>query len=131
MATISVDKMELPRLELRWTRKGKTWRAAICTYNLVLPLAEHDVRRELNSDSAMNFVIPLSFTKRPNQGVSPYREGCGAVEESIDEPFRQTAHAIWDARSLGGLPIYVICEDRAMRIVARASGQKPETQTRG
>lgn len=113
-----------PRLQLRWERyEGDVGRAGIfamgeqwaCHYELVLPLREHDIRREIYEDGEQvgersELVVPL---KGPSIRGS-VRAPCdfdGNGGHDWDTPYRDGAHAKWDALALGGLPIFVIALD--------------------
>ena len=104
--------LPLPRLQLRWAvpvegapgggapppyvAQGgdRRW---ICHYELVLPLHEHDIRRERDgAPHETQLVIPISKTRR------------GSVNAPDDEPYRDGVHAAWDASVLGNLPVYVL-----------------------
>jgi hypothetical protein len=103
-----------PRLQLRWAEADDNdqqyqWH---CHYELVLPLREHDIRREVYDDEGMQtgevseLVVPLKPpTRRGSNG-----EPCLAQDGSryCDAPYRDGAHAMWDAAALGGLPVYVL-----------------------
>lgn len=136
-AAISIAALPAPRLQLRWEiNAGKQRFAAddarfakllgqepraptpewLCHYELVLPLGEHDVRRETYGPRGgrradrTELVVPL---KRP-----AVRGGAGVPctvtdtgERYADPPFRDGAHAQWDARLLGDPPVYVIAPD--------------------
>lgn len=110
-------KLPAPRLQLRWLpselRPGFGWE---CHYELVLPLRESDIRGEQEGPRG---------GKRPNlkELVVPIKEpslrGGASVPCTIssngdrfyDAPYRDGAHAQWDAEALGMLPIYVIAPD--------------------
>ena len=86
-----------PRLQLRWLEAGEErWE---CRYELVLPLRKHDARNDAGKNHA---VIRFSSTIRTSR-AAPCTEG-----NRCDMPFRDGAHARWDAEVFGGMPIYVI-----------------------
>lgn len=94
--------LPVPRLQLRWEEAADSMRERICHYEMVFPLREHDCRNRAKANFA---VVTLGRTHqsgaRPDWGVdlgwrTPYRDG---------------AHAQWDAEVFGGLPIYVIAPD--------------------
>jgi hypothetical protein len=104
---MTLDELPKPRLQLRWrkptadecketSRLGRPpdW---ICDYEMVLPLAPSDIRRD---DGHQDLVIEIGSTSsRTSADVmtrAPFRDGC---------------HALWDSKALGGLPIFVIGSD--------------------
>ena len=105
-----------PRLQLRWQRQPTsdvewmgepTW---LCRYELIIPLREHDIRRERDDQPKRPFHRALiSTTKSTGRGDGPDYA-----------PFRDGAHARWDSKALDGLPVYVISTD------GRAIKQEPE-----
>lgn len=103
-----------PRLQLRWAEaddgdKHYQWQ---CHYELVLPLREHDIRREVYDAEGMQtgevseLVVPLKPPTRRGSNCEPCRAQDGT--SYCDAPYRDGAHAGWDAAALGGLPVYVI-----------------------
>lgn len=105
------------RLQLRWERApddaghfgGPSW---YCHYELVLPLQEHDIRREGEdgADVRSEIVVPI---KGPTLRGST-KKPCWSDEDNIyvfDAPYRDGAHANWDADLLGGLPIVCVAPD--------------------
>lgn len=103
-----------PRLELRWQSKDR-WQSGQCDYALVLPLRPNDVRRQQVADDGAEIdretlTVLLGMTDSDMAGRPPISG------EEIRVPFRDGAHAIWDSRPLGGLPIYAVCEGRAMEV---------------
>lgn len=135
-------ELPAPRLQLRWeggepgetfqTRDGpvteREWR---CVYELVMPLREHDIRREVWKDGEevgrqAELVIKMSegFTR-----VRTTRTPCKGDDgrHFADTPYRDGAHARWDAAQLGGLPIYVIAPDgQALPVDAPAAADLAE-----
>lgn len=112
-----VGPLPAPRLQLRWAEaepneRGFQW---ACHYELVLPLGEHDIRREVYDEygEQTGEVSELVAALKP----PTLRDGGGYPCEAqdgtryFDPPFRDGAHAQWDAAVLGGLPIYVIAPD--------------------
>jgi hypothetical protein len=103
-----------PRLQLRWAEAddGDTHYQWHCHYELVLPLREPDIRREVYDDDGMQtgevseLVVPLNPPTRRGGGGEPCRAQDGT--SYCDAPYRDGAHAGWDAAALGGLPVYVI-----------------------
>ena len=114
-----MTQLPAPRLQLRWCKadpeRRHEWE---CHYELVLPLSEHDIRREVYDDDGIlsggvsEFVVPL---KPPTRRRSSTATPCTARDGSryYDPPYRDGAHAQWDAEALGDLPIYVIAPDGA------------------
>lgn len=111
------ETLPAPRLQLRWAEAepnelGRQW---ACHYELVLPLGKHDIRREVyNEDGEMTgkvseLVAPLKPPTLRGSSSTP----CEAKDGTryYDAPYRDGAHAQWDAKALGGLPIYVIGPD--------------------
>ena len=126
-----------PRLQFRWVPYqpetgnervfGYDW---ACYYELVLPLGEHDIRREVYKDGEQvgerhELVLPFpGFTKVGRGGSSkPCEDG------RPDTPFRDGAHAKWDSEALGGLPVFVIAPDGTPLPVERKNGSSPPTST--
>jgi hypothetical protein len=105
------------RLQFRWEQApngtsisgGQSW---FCHYELVLPLREHDIRREDDdgNDVRSELVIPI---KGPTIRGST-RKPCWNDEDNtyeFDAPFRDGAHAAWDAPLLGDIPVVCIAPD--------------------
>jgi hypothetical protein len=105
--------MKSPRLQLRWApseHAGWEWQ---CHYELVLPLTEGDIRRE--ADDGKQITELVVAMKEPSLrdsggGATPCTDRSSG-ERYCDPPFRDGAHAIWDAKLLGKLPVYVIAPD--------------------
>lgn len=108
---ISAKKLPAPRLELRWTEDttpdGFGEKARLCHYNLVLPLDKHDIRRESENAMGGELRIEISVTKVTSYGQE---QDHGA---ELPTPFRDSAHAAWDSKALGGLSVYVVYGDKA------------------
>ncbi len=105
---LSADSLPAPRLELRWHRKGETWHRRECAYNLVLPLREFDLRCENEDGEVVRKEKTIELGRTAVSGTrAPDCYG------TIDTPFRDSAHAQWDAEVLR-LPIYAVCDDKAM-----------------
>ena len=114
-----LSMLPAPRLQLRWTKSdAKPEYAWECHYELVLPLGAHDIRRELFADDG-------EVVGTTSEQVSPLKPPslrggtsvpCQAQDGSryYDPPYRDGAHAKWDAAALGGLPILVIAPDGAV-----------------
>lgn len=87
----------------------------MCHYELVLPLGEHDIRREmydkhgnLKKKERTELVAALKEPSLRN-GSSPCLAHDGT--RYYDAPYRDGKHAQWDAKLLGDLPIYCIAPD--------------------
>lgn len=110
-----------PRLQLRWEPdNGQRRRFSdedwLCHYELVLPLGEYDIRREIYDDDGEQIGERSELilaVKPPTIRGGPGRPPCTNPDGSLyaDEPFRDGVHAQWDARVLGGWPVYVIAPD--------------------
>lgn len=109
--------MELPtpRLELRWTQETDNWFRRICTYALVLPLGEHDIRRGTEDGKQSELRVVFSTTTvSGGSGNPPIYD-----DSVVDTPFRDHSHALWDSKALGDIPIYAVCGDTYTRITDR------------
>lgn len=102
---MSADKLPAPRMEFRWTNKSGDWQIAECTYGLVIPLREWDIRRteEQGMTGPAEIFVEMSTIERTGSGRIPISGGV------VETPFRNGAHAQWDSAALGGLPIYAKC----------------------
>lgn len=123
-----------PRLQLRWERRAEPhdmdWdgeRSWNCFYELVLPLQEHDIRREIYEDGEQvgereELIVQMKGpTVRGANGNTPCMDRDG--KHYFDDPIRDGPHAQWDSSVLGGLPIYVIAPDgTALTKPARDTG---------
>ncbi|MFM0270150.1 hypothetical protein PQQ59_06165 [Paraburkholderia aspalathi] len=113
-----IDKNNLPapRLQLRWApstlRHEYNWE---CHYELVLPLAKHDIRAEQEGSDGerlpplKELVVPMKPPSLRNSEGTP----CAAQDGGryYDDPFRDGSHAWWDSKLLGNPPIFVIAPD--------------------
>lgn len=105
-------RLPVPRLQLRWLKSDDARYQWMCHYELVMPLREHDIRREVYDDEGMQtgevdeLVVPLKEPSCRSGGGTPCRTPDGA--SYYDAPYRDGAHARWDSEALGGLPVYVI-----------------------
>lgn len=84
-----------------------------CHYELRIPLQAGDIRRE-NADGEDAFdakVVEICSTKRTSIST-PCKTEVG--EYYFDAPFRDGAHALWDSKLLGNLPIVVIATNGAV-----------------
>lgn len=121
MALIAAADMPAPRLELRWEKTGETWEERECAYNLVMPLGEHDIRREGPDGDKVRDCMTLEIGRTRVNGGGKYL--CVPDDGHIDTPFRDGTHAKWDSDALGGLPIYAVFEQHAMLLPANVQGQ--------
>lgn len=115
-------KLPLPRLQLRWEenpdhrtgRPGSDYRW-LCHYELILPLDKYDVRREVYKNGRElkrklpHLTVPIKQPSLRGSSLEPCRAQDGT--RYCDAPFRDGAHALWDAKVLGNPPIYVIAPD--------------------
>lgn len=106
-----------PRLQLRWAastlRPGYNWE---CHYELVLPLDEFDVRAERETEDGeplpklQELVIPIKGPSLRGSDRVPCQD-IGGGARFYDAPYRDGAHAMWDAKLIGNPPIFVIAPD--------------------
>lgn len=108
-----------PRLQLRWDFAPKDLAKERsckyqCHYELVLPLQEHDIRAEIYKGERVvgkrtELVVPIKQGQLRDCAMEP----CVWKDEFyyFDPPFRDGAHAMWDAKLLGNPPIIVIALD--------------------
>lgn len=97
------------------------WGDCKCLYRLVMPLREHDIRRNLGDGrSRRSMRLSLGGTKvSRGNGRSPLDR----MTDTIDTPYRDGAHIKWDAALLK-LPAFVVCEGRAMAIEPEAQREQ-------
>ena len=120
--TSLIEKLPAPRLQMRWERRADPhdmdWDGELswnCHYELVLPLGEHDIRREIYKDGEQvgeveELVVPMKGpTVRGSNGRTPCMDRDG--QYWFDDPIRDGCHAQWDAAAIGNPPIYVIAPD--------------------
>jgi hypothetical protein len=110
------NKLPAPRLQLRWApsrqRPGYDWE---CHYELVIPLGEYDIRREQYDadgnelEKVSELIVPLKPPSLRGSARIPCQDMKG--ERYYDAPFRDGAHAMWDAKVIGNVPIFVIAPD--------------------
>lgn len=125
MSLILEKDLPAPRIELRWhslrdemDTLSKSdfeykWSKKSCEYLLVLPLKEHDIRREDEEGNAIfNETSILMNETIVTGGGYPVVEN-----KSIDTPYRDRAHAKWDAAILNNLPVYAVCDGQAYLII--------------
>jgi hypothetical protein len=126
VTTIPESDMPAPRLELRWEDKEDAGRGykVQCVYSLVLALDEHDIRAErCEGDgrplpNVKELKVKIGNTLSDGSAARRYRQ----VHDEVDTPFRDGAHAQWDSKQLGDLPIYAVAAGRAM-LVPRREGR--------
>lgn len=97
-----------PRLQLRWEDVEDAEYQWLCHYELVFPLHEFDIRREATDVCGGFAVVELGRT-RVSSGDTPIYDRSRKPLDRL--PYRDGAHAQWDSRLFGGLPIYVIDPD--------------------
>lgn len=110
------EGLPVPRLQLRWESAGDGMWERVCHYELVFALQEHDCRNDAKTGFA---VVQLGRT-RQGGGDPDWSEG---LERRT--PFRDGAHAKWDAAQFGGLPVYVIAPDGRHALAADGSPPPP------
>jgi hypothetical protein len=107
-----------PRLQLRWIpytdEPGPFQFNWQCIYELVLPLQEHDIRREVYEDGQevgerSEIALEIGRTNCDREDGGPCILPNGALY--FDAPFRDGSRALWDSKALGGLPIYAVSAD--------------------
>ncbi len=101
-----VSDLPAPRLELRWVNVSGDWAEAHCIYELVMPLAEYDVRRteEQGMNGKAELRIEIRTTKRTGSGRKP------VWGVKVDTPWRDGIHILCDSAKLGNLPMFATCE---------------------
>lgn len=119
----SKNGLPLPRLQLRWLpstiKQNYQWE---CHYELVIPLHQYDIRREIYGKRGgmkkgpKECVIPM---KPPSlrDGGEPCKNHDGS--RYCDTPYRDGAHAKWDSAVLGGIPVCCIAPDGMTFIVEK------------
>jgi hypothetical protein len=111
-------KLPAPRLQLRWAEaepnpRGYQW---ACHYELVISLDEFDIRREIYDKKGKctkgprEVAIPMKPPTLRGSDSTPCTSSDGKTRY-CDDPFRDGAHARWDATQLGDPPIFVIAPD--------------------
>jgi len=91
--------LPLPRLQLTWTKKPEN--AWTCSYDLLLPVGQGDVRNEAKAGKPGYTTANISATE--------IEDWDGPIDETgrLTTPFRDGAHAAWDAHRLG-FPAFVV-----------------------
>lgn len=126
MHTIPEEKMPAPRLELRWRdiEKQTDQNTVECVYSLVLSLGPHDIRAEREREdgeplpNVMELSVQLGRTLSNNNAKRRY----DSMRDEVQTPYRDGAHAQWDAEQLGGLPIYAVADGRAWLVPRNKEG---------
>ncbi len=100
-----------PRLEFRWEPITDGMHNYKCTYSLVFPLGEYDIRRGDKDEPEYRSEMSLEIGTTLSQMGSEY----GPIYDGeVVTPYRDGAHAQWDRKTLGSfLPIVAICGDVA------------------
>ena len=114
-----INKKDLPapRLELRWQEPSGTVDTAFgnatieCVYLLIMPLREHDIRREDDNGNKVRSEEEIEMGKTYSTGTLARK----VFDDRIDAPFRDGAHANWDSSVLG-LPVYAVVGDLAYEV---------------
>lgn len=131
MSTIAEKDMPAPRLELRYRQAEPDdgfdvqQYPTVCEYNFVFPLSKYDIRAEYTGPrgghkyghfKTQTVRINLSATSRQLEDC--YCPG----DDSVNTPFRDGAHAMWDSWYFGKAPIYAIAQGRAMLVENTTKG---------
>jgi len=118
-----MSRLPAPRIQLRWAENdGKHGYSVseykwLCHYELVIPLDEFDIRREVHGPrggikkrTELVMAVKEPSARSSSSGYPPCTGGDGKIRY-YDAPFRDGPHALWDAKHLGNPPIYVIAPD--------------------
>ncbi|WP_027238251.1 hypothetical protein [Leisingera caerulea] len=98
----------LPRLELRWReatddeRERMDFATHACDYGLSLPVDKTDVRSNIwheDKNEEIGVLTEIFYPFSTTLTSHPGEPGRG--------PIRDACHATWDAKKLGGLPVFV------------------------
>jgi len=106
-----IKGLPVPRLELQWVKLGEGWHERQCIYCLVLPLREHDARRENAYREKVRDLLYVEIGRINDTGGS----GRPVTNGKVDTPFKDDFHAKWDAECLG-LQLWAVCGDDKTRI---------------
>ncbi len=101
--------LETTCLVIEWFRTDQE-EHYIAEYYLNIPLDHHDIRRTKKKTS-----LKLKFGKttiQTNNTLHPLNR----FDKTMDTPYRDGAHMMWDSEKLGGLPMYVIFGDIVRKI---------------
>ena len=116
-----INESELPhtRLEFRWTKTDDAEYPWLCDYNLVIELWNLDIRGEVYDDNGE--LLRREKEKTFSLGQTKNSGGFGGrldfTRQKIETPFRDSSHMQWDNKRLGGnLPMFAVCDGRAMAI---------------
>jgi hypothetical protein len=88
-----------------------------CFYEMVLPVDRYDIRNERYGVGFI--IIPISWSRRTSARVP-------CEHSSIDDPYRDGAHAFWDSKELGWLPIFVVSPNGSAAMKATYTDQPAE-----
>lgn len=123
MTTIPERDLPAPRLELRWVDidqkddDGFRWTVE-CIYSLVIKLGKYDIRRERVDEKGRDLPkvdsTSCEIGRTRSTGTAAKRHN--RERDDIDTPFRDHAHASWDRKQLGDLPVYAVAAGRAMLV---------------
>lgn len=114
---MTIEDLPAPRLQLRWERQPENSEYRyVCFYELVIPLNEGDIRREVWEDgvevgSTDVKVIEINSTGRKSSSPYPPCTAHPGGHRFADTPYRDGAHAMFDAKHLGNPPIFVVAPD--------------------
>jgi hypothetical protein len=108
--------LPVPRLQFTWIKITDDWSIKECIYTLVLPLGEHDIRREGPNGKKVRseWHAEIGRTKSDGSARMP------VSSDGVDTPFRDGAHAQWDALVLN-LPLFAVCDGVATRVNVKTS----------
>lgn len=101
--------MPCPRLELEWVMVGDDWRKRECIYSIVIPLDEHDIRRRDADGKKVRNEVKAEIGRTAVSGGNGEAPIWG--DGKVQRPFRDGAHAIWDSKVLGNMPVVAVCGD--------------------
>lgn len=121
MSTIPESEMPAPRLELRWTDEGAPFRdgyTIACVYSVVIKLGDYDIRKERVDENYEPLPNVPTHSAELGKTLSTGEVGrkWHREQDAIGTPYRDGAHAQWDAKQLGNLPIYAVACGRAMLV---------------
>lgn len=111
VALAESQKLNLPapRLQLTWFDTSGDWMESACAYSIVIPLGRLDIRAE-DGDG-------IRGVHKETHGILGMTLSSGGPgKPRTDAPFRDSAHALWDSRALGSIPIYVVCGNAYRRL---------------